>query len=127
MKTFKQFFNDVDKVSKAIIYKKGRILMLKKPNGWELPGGHLTRGESFDEGLNREVYEETRLRLQMYEPVGGTDKVALFFVTGFSGKIKLSNEHTKYKWFDLRQLSKKKLTNSTNSFLPTILKTVQSV
>ena len=101
--------------------------MLKKPSGWELPGGHLTEGESFDEGLKREVYEETRLKLQMYELVGGTDKVALFFVTGFSGKIKISNEHTKYKWFELNQLPRKKLTKSTNSFLPTILKTIQSV
>ena len=127
MKTFKQFFNDVDKVSKAIIYKKGRILMLKKSTGWELPGGHLVEGESFDEGLKREVYEETKLKLQIYEPVGGTKKVALFFVTEFSGKVKISDEHKKYKWFDPRELPGKKLTNHTNSFLPTILQSIQSV
>lgn len=31
----------------------------KKRNGWEIPGGHIEEGESWQEGAKREMYEET--------------------------------------------------------------------
>jgi 8-oxo-dGTP pyrophosphatase MutT (NUDIX family) len=117
----------VNKVSKAIIYQEGRILMLKKSKGWELPGGHLHEKETFEEGLRREVYEETQLTIRNPKPVGGDVDFALFLVTNFTGKIKISKEHKKFKWFTLEQLPSKKLTQVTNKTLPEILQAIQAI
>ncbi len=31
----------------------------KKRNGWEIPGGHIEEGETWQEAVKREMYEET--------------------------------------------------------------------
>ena len=36
--------------------------MIYKPGAWDLPGGHLAANETFEEGLAREVAEETASR-----------------------------------------------------------------
>ena len=55
-------------VLRAIAKKDDKLLLLQRPsksshdNGrWELPGGKIKKGEFFDEGLRREVKEETGL------------------------------------------------------------------
>jgi 8-oxo-dGTP diphosphatase len=49
----------------------GRYLVLRQPHrrGWSLPGGLLDRGESASEGVEREVREETGLRIEVGLPV----------------------------------------------------------
>ncbi|HMF32488.1 MAG TPA: NUDIX domain-containing protein, partial [Candidatus Lokiarchaeia archaeon] len=55
---------------KAIIRDEDKFLILKKsdlvdiyPGQWDLPGGRLEEGETWDEGLAREVWEETALEV----------------------------------------------------------------
>lgn len=31
----------------------------KKRNGWEIPGGHIEKNETWEEAITRELYEET--------------------------------------------------------------------
>ena len=61
-------------VLRAIAKKDDKLLLLQRPsksshdNGrWELPGGKIKKGEFFDEGLRREVLEETGLDVSGFD------------------------------------------------------------
>lgn len=42
----------------------------KTDTGWNLIGGHIEKGESFEETLRREILEESNMELLSYLPVG---------------------------------------------------------
>ncbi len=55
----------------GIVWKGDRILIARRrddahlPNLWELPGGKCLAGESLEDCLLREVFEETALRVEV--------------------------------------------------------------
>jgi 8-oxo-dGTP diphosphatase len=59
-------------VSAAIVDDRGRFLVIRRhDNGhWEPPGGVLELGESIEEGLIREVAEETGLTVEPVQLTG---------------------------------------------------------
>jgi 8-oxo-dGTP diphosphatase len=68
-----QFFVGVH----GVIANRGRLLVLKRsellnycPGAWDLPGGHLSLGESAEEGLRREIREETSLDVAVERLLG---------------------------------------------------------
>lgn len=81
------------------------LIMQRADNGnWEPPGGILERGETFVEGVAREVLEETGL---VVEPTLFTGcylnmrayVVALVFrCTALSGELRLSSETQDLRW-----------------------------
>ena len=100
-------------VSQAVILSEQRVLLAVRRDlrGWELPGGHLQPGESSEEGLIREVHEETGLDVAIDRHVGTyvrtgfrpyTASVFTCRVTG--GELRPSIETPVVRWFDLDAL-----------------------
>ncbi len=115
---------------KALIVKDGKILILaaghpelsstrRKRVFWDLPGGKIEWGENIGQTLFREVEEEIGVPRNSVKVVRIFDasvskikishaiRVPLILITYIcklsSGrKIKLSDEHTTYKWADLK-------------------------
>lgn len=106
---------DIDKIAKAVVFKDDKILLLKRSNylkkyagEWDLPGGHLVEDESTEDGLRREVEEETNLSLKNITKLMKNGKMNYFKADAGSEEIKLSDEHTEYKYFsesEIKELS----------------------
>ena len=107
--------------TKAFIECEGKILVLRESSKdpervhigkYDVPGGRINPGESFDSCLIREVREETGLEVKIEKiffvneswPKIGSDQyqvVRMFFVcSSDSISIKLSDEHDHYLWID---------------------------
>ena len=80
---------------------------------WELAGGRIDPGSSLIENLKREVREETGLEITS-EPklIAAQDIikphkhiVRLTYIGEARGEVRLSDEHTDYKWLSLREIS----------------------
>tara|TARA_R110001599_G_scaffold292984_2_gene496804 strand:- start:203 stop:601 length:399 start_codon:yes stop_codon:yes gene_type:complete len=104
--------NDINTVAKVVIVDdKNRVLLLKRSNytkkfsgQWDLPGGHLKSNESLSAGLEREVSEETGLTVSNFKLVE-IDTNLHFFVSRYNSQpVKLSHEHTEYRFFDEKDL-----------------------
>jgi 8-oxo-dGTP diphosphatase len=93
-------------VAGAVVRADGRVLVIRRAdNGaWEPPGGVLELDESPEEGVRREVWEETGVRVQV-GPLSGIYKnmkrgvVAMVFrCTPVGGTETLSEESTAVEW-----------------------------
>ena len=101
---------------------EGKFLFLKRSDyrnwlnfKWEPPGGRLKIDEDISSLLEREILEETSLKikpdsqpfysqLRMCVDYKDIPAILVFFMsTIVSGDIKLSNEHTEYRWVDLKE------------------------
>lgn len=108
--------------SAAIFDERGRILLTRRAdNGqWCLPGGGMESGESAAEACEREVFEETGLRVRVKRLVGvysHADQlviypdgnkahiVALHFeADAIGGTLGLSNETTDFGYFSVDEI-----------------------
>ena len=112
----------------AALFRNGRLLLLRRvpePGGiwlgWDLPGGAVEVGESLEEGLRREIREETGLRAGPLRPYYGSmfttrgrdgrpvQIVAVNFVGHALGSAvpRLAPlEHDRFAWVGRRQLGR---------------------
>jgi 8-oxo-dGTP pyrophosphatase MutT (NUDIX family) len=99
---------DLTKEAKVVMYRNGHVLLLKKKNEeeWDLPGGHIKRGEGTTNGLQREVFEETGLSLAPVEFRNLNlrhDNIEFYYATFPRDDIQKSHEHSGYKFFPVEQ------------------------
>ena len=64
----------------AVVVDRGRVLLVRRgkeplKGHWSLPGGALELGESLEEGLVREVREETGLAVEAVELIELLDRI----------------------------------------------------
>jgi 8-oxo-dGTP diphosphatase len=120
-------------VVRAIIKDSyNNILILKRapnsrsnPRCWELPGGKVEPGESFDKAMIREIKEETNLDITLKRAVGIAQQDlpyihsvhVIMTVDVDSGDLKISEEHTEFKWATLEEIKSLNLSNWFESFL----------
>lgn len=120
--------------AKAFIVKEGKLLLLKrrpndvhKPGAWDIPGGWLEPGESPFDGLKREALEEAGMEIDIIMPLevqyftrddGQKITMIIFLCAPKSEKIVLSEEHTEYKWADLK--------SSKDEFPEWVLKVIEN-
>jgi len=65
----------------AVIFDNGRVLLVKRGHApmqgeWSLPGGALEVGETLEEGIKREVLEETRLIVEAVAVIEVFDRIS---------------------------------------------------
>lgn len=98
---------DTNKVSKVIITKDNKILLLQKKNGkYELPGGHIEVGESAIEGATREVKEETGLDIINLKKITSNNSRVLYKCKINTNNVTISDEHKGYKFVSQKDLFK---------------------
>ena len=102
-------------IVKAIIVNTFKFLALVRSRDGllDLPGGHLEVGETIEQGLMREVGEETQLVVGNIHPINqwilptkaGIRLAGMTFVCRpLAGSVTLSDEHTAYYWLDLSEI-----------------------
>lgn len=123
----------------AIIYRinGGRVvfLLLKYPAGyWEFARGHLEEGETVLQAARREIREEVclsgltfdrrfhkQLRWQFDSKVKGkvSKTVDYYLARVHNQTIKLSDEHTEYRWLTLAQSKRVRMWPNGRTLLAT--------
>lgn len=110
--------------TKAFIVHEGKVLLVRESRAYsegtnmgkfDIVGGRVQLGERFDEGLRREVREETGLEVQIgrpffvneWRPVVKQEQwqiVATFFLCeSLSEDVVLGGDHSEYIWIDPKQ------------------------
>ncbi|HAA25722.1 MAG TPA: DNA mismatch repair protein MutT [Ruminiclostridium sp.] len=95
---------------KALILHEGKFLALHKriiEEDWlELPGGRMEFGESAEETVIREVFEETGLIVKPVKLLDTWNSVhedyqitgVIYYCIIENGEVRLSDEHDRYEW-----------------------------
>jgi 8-oxo-dGTP diphosphatase len=97
------------------IIKDNTFLLLQRknpPSIWGPPGGRLLRNEDPEQGLKREIHEETALEVVVVQPVTtwfgkfqGEYLLSIdYLCINPAGNIALSEEHMAYHWIGLDQI-----------------------
>ena len=109
---------------KGIVRKNDDILVLVKKDGTlDLPGGRVENGEPVKSALQREISEETGLKVEIHDPVEKWSfyKTPNQLIKGITlecdyidGKVKLCSEHKRYFWAAIKSINR---LNFTRNFL----------
>ena len=105
-------------VASLIFNKKDEVLLVKtERRGWELPGGQVEQGEDLFAALQREILEESSVKVTtkklaaIYSSINDPSKVIFDFVSEYKdGLVKPDNEIMEAGWFS-KEDALKNITN----------------
>ncbi|SKC48450.1 NUDIX hydrolase [Maledivibacter halophilus] len=102
----------------GLVEKEGKYLFLNRidpPKVWSPPGGWLDKGENPEDGLLREIKEETNLKVKIICPIhvfykSKTNSLGFVYICQYiSGKVKISFEHMDFMWKTLKEMKTEKI------------------
>ncbi len=109
-------------IVKGIILHNNRVLILRRsdedrinPGKWEFVGGKINFNECLEDALKREVREETSIDIEVDNILYATnyktsshrnDVVIVYKCRAIDDHVRLSKEHTDYKWVTEDELKK---------------------
>ncbi|MBU0535384.1 MAG: NUDIX hydrolase [Nanoarchaeota archaeon] len=110
-------------IQKAVIKKDNKFLVLSRssdasyfPEHWDFPGGKLEPREDPKKGVEREVMEETALRVKVKDVLGIYEmdlekegkslphNFTVYSTELLGGKVIISKEHTDFKWATKKEI-----------------------
>jgi len=123
----------------AIVIKKNRILLVERGKApsrgkWSIPGGSVHLGETLREAVEREIKEETGLRIKAKDPVYVFDYIERekrgrvrfhYVIIDFSaerigGRLQPADDARDAGWFTPMLVQNMGITESTREFLKKI-------
>ena len=106
----------------VIINTEGKLFLAKRgPKSrnevgkWDFPGGDVDFGEDLYDSIKREIEEETGLKIDVLEPYEVHSRITYdknhwitiaYKCNTENSDIKLSYEHSEYKWVNLEEFNK---------------------
>ncbi|MEG1865023.1 MAG: NUDIX domain-containing protein [Alistipes sp.] len=102
--TFAAEFTPIEAAGGIAVNAQGAWLMIHRNGRWDLPKGHLERGERIDECAVREVEEETGVATEVVRPLCKT--LHIYYM---HARWELKRTH----WYELRALSSEGLQPQT--------------
>jgi len=118
--------------------KKGRILLVKHVSArggfwqgkWICPGGKLEEGETIEEGIKREIKEETSLDIELTRPLVPFDRVVKedkkvmlhviyidYMARLVAGELRPGSDVGEGRWVERKSLSQLELHEDTKRLL----------
>ncbi len=84
----------------AVVIDAGRLLLIQRGRGpgkgyWSIPGGRVEPGETLIEAVEREVLEETGLKVQCGAFIGWVERIAEahhFVILDFAATVVVNDE-----------------------------------
>ena len=124
----------------ALVTKAGSVLLVKRGKApatgkWAIPGGAVELGETLQQAAEREIYEETGIRIKARDPLYTFDLIerdrqgATRFhyviidlaAEYIGGKTRPGDDAVRAAWISFERLADLDLNATTRSFLDTYL------
>ena len=119
MKRFTEYITESSKQFTDIIVEcNNEILLLRRANyikqfggKWCLPGGHIDNQETSKTAILRELKEETNIVINdatfftNYKYMSGETSDIYYIILEEKPEVKISREHTQYKWVSRNDIS----------------------
>jgi len=129
----------------AVVIKADAVLLVKRGKApsdgkWAIPGGSVELGETLQQAAEREIFEETGIRIRAAEPVYTFDfiernrhgRIRFHYVIidlaaeYLSGKIKPGDDAEQAAWIPFAELKDLDMNATTRAFLNEHLETSET-